>query len=361
MPIVPVSKHAENPIIRVADVKPSHPSLKVDCVFNPGATRFDGQVVLLLRVAESPLHSDPERPSVMFMADGELVVEELDKAALEAQGWDFSDSRAVRAMGTKGYLVPKYLTSMSHLRLARSSDGVHFDIDDEAFISPSDDYETWGCEDPRITFVDGRYFINYSSVSPRGICTSLVSTTDFVSIERHGIMFAPENRNVGIFGQQVNAKYYAANRPAPQMFGEPAIWLAESSDLLHWGNQRLLMNTAADGWDSGRVGCAFPPVITDAGWLFVYHAADATNRYCLGAMLLDADEPWVIKAKLPGPILEPTEPYELEGFFGNVVFSCGAVTDGDSLQIYYGAADYEVALATLSIKSLTDALLGEIR
>ncbi len=357
---VPVFKHESNPIIRVSEVTPTRSDLKVDCVFNPAAARCDGQVVLLLRVAESPLHSDPGRPSVMFMADGELVVEALDRAALEADGWDFSDSRAIRAMGTKGYLVPRYLTSMSHLRLARSTDGVHFDIDDEPFISPSGEYETWGCEDARITFAAGRYFINYSSVSPRGICTSLVSTADFVSIERHGIMFAPENRNVGIFPEPVKGKYYAANRPAPQMFGEPSIWLAESDDLLHWGNQRLLMSTSPDGWDSGRVGCAFPPVKIDEGWLFVYHAADSTNRYCLGAMLLEADEPSIIKAKLPGPILEPTESYELEGFFGNVVFSCGAVTDGDDLHIYYGAADYEVALATLSIRSLTEALLGEI-
>jgi beta-1,2-mannobiose phosphorylase / 1,2-beta-oligomannan phosphorylase len=354
--LIPVAKHGSNPIIRVADVTPSQPSLKVDCVFNPAATVYQDQVVLLIRVAESPVDSDPKGPSVVYMSGDELIVETLDRGALEGQGWDFSDSRAVRAMGSKGYLVPRYLTSMSHLRLARSDDGVHFDVDDAPFIAPTGEYETWGCEDPRITRVDDRYLINYSSISPRGICTTLVSTTDFKTVIRHGIMFAPENRNVGIFPELVHGKYYAMNRPSPQMFGNPAIWLAESPDLVHWGNQRLLMGTSAQGWENGRVGAAFPPIRVDDGWLFVYHAADTTNRYCLGAMLLDPDEPWVIKAKLTEPILEPTESYEIEGFFSNVVFSCGAVVDGDTLRIYYGVADTEIALADLSIEALMGAL-----
>ncbi|MEI8080676.1 MAG: glycoside hydrolase family 130 protein [Actinomycetes bacterium] len=359
MPSIPVQKNASNPIIRVSDVQPSARELQVDCVFNPAATKYRDQVVLLVRVAESPKGSEPSRPSVVYMAGDELVVETLDRPALEAQGWDFSDSRSVRAPGPKGYLVAKYLTSISHLRLARSADGVHFKVDDAPFISPTGEYESWGCEDPRITLVGDRYMINYSSVSPRGICTTLVSTTDFESIDRHGVMFAPENRNVGIFGEQVHGKYYAVNRPAPQMFGEPAIWLAESPDLVHWGNQRFLMGTSASGWESGRVGAAFPPVRTAEGWLFVYHAADPDNRYCLGAMLLDLDQPWVIKAKLAEPILQPTEPYETDGFFSNVVFSCGAVVDGDTLHIYYGVADTEIALADLSVSQLVDALLAE--
>ncbi len=350
-----------NPVIRVADVKPSRPDFTVDAVLNPAVATFEGETILLARVAERPIESDRERPAVVYVADGKIQSQRLDRAELEGQGWDFSDSRAISGPGRGGRMTVKYLTSISHLRLARSSDGVTFSIADEPFLSSGDELETWGCEDPRITQFDDTYVITYSGVSPMGILTKMATTSDFRTFDRKGVMLAPENRNVAIFPRKIGGKYYAFNRPVPQMFGYPAIWLAASPDLAHWGDQRFIMGTSDYGWESGRVGAAFAPFWTDDGWVFVYHAADSTNRYCLGAMLLDAEQPWVIKAKLPRPILEPQAPYETEGFFANVVFSCGGVVDGDRLRIYYGAADEQIAVADGSVDELLAALRQEER
>jgi predicted GH43/DUF377 family glycosyl hydrolase len=349
-------RFSANPVIRVADVKPSRPDFKVDAVLNPAVAQVGDETMLLARVAERPSYSDPAHPTVAFVADGRLQTLRLERSELEQQGWDFSDSRTVSGPGRGGRTVVKYLTSISHLRRARSTDGLAFTIDDQPFLAPGDELETWGCEDARITQIGDMYVITYSGVSPMGILTKMATTRDFVELERRGVMLAPENRNVAIFPRMIGGLYYAFNRPVPQMFGYPAIWLADSPDLTHWGNQRFIMGTSDTGWESGRVGAAFAPVWTEDGWVFIYHAADASNRYCLGAMLLDAERPWIIKAKLPRPVLEPEAPYETEGFFANVVFSCGGLVIGDRLRIYYGAADEQIAVAEGSVQELLAAL-----
>ena len=107
----------------------------------------------------------------------------------------------------------------------------------------------------------------------------------------------------------------------------------------------MVLHTTPDGWESGRVGGGAPPLLTPEGWLSIYHAADRYNRYCLGMFLTPADAPERIIRRAAAPILSPQADYETQGFFGNVVFSCGALLEGDILRVYYGAADSCVALA----------------
>ena len=216
--------------------------------------------------------------------------------------------------------------------------------------------EAFGVEDARITQIEGRYYVNYTAVSPYGIATALASTTDFETIDRRGLIFAPSNRDVTLFPEKVGGKYLCYHRPMPGMFPRLNIWLATSPDLLHWGELRVVLESQSDSWDSGRVGGGAPPIKTDQGWLSIYHAADANDRYCLGAFLTALDAPGKIIARSYEPIFVPEQPYETQGFYGNVVFTCGTVVQGDRLRLYYGAADERVALAEASISALIQSL-----
>jgi len=345
-------RHPQNPLIGPQDAAPSQPDFEVIGTFNAGVTTFGGETILLVRVAERPL-KDPKQPDFApiptLAGDGTLHVRVLRR---DDPDYDTADSRFVIHRPT-GELL---LTSMSHLRLARSRDGIHFMLGQTPWMKPTLSEEAFGVEDARITRVDDTFYVNYTAVSPRGISTGLVSTRDFAQFERHGIIFPPANRDVTIFPQRINGQYVCYHRPMPGMFGGYNIWMAESPDLVHWGNHRVVLASQAGGWEAGRVGGGAPPLWTEAGWLSIYHAADPQDRYCLGAFLTAHDDPARVIGRTHEPILSPEAPYEVEGFFGNVVFTCGALLDGDRLKLYYGAADETIALAEASLADVLAAL-----
>lgn len=344
-----VFRASENPIITPADVTPSRPDFETIGVFNAGVARYNDTVILLLRVAERPLAPD-ERACVVPMYDAganRLVTREFD---LSDPRFDFSDPRSVQGPSAV------YLTSLSYLRIARSRDGVHFEIDDAPALFPDNIYEAYGIEDPRISVIGGRYYVNYSAVSSLGVATALASTEDFVTFQRHGIILPPDNKDVAIFPEKIQGRYYALHRPSTSALGRPEIWLAESPDLLCWGHHRRVIGLRPDSWESARIGGGAVPFRIDQGWVEIYHGADTENRYCLGAVLLDADEPWKVIARSRQPILEPQAPYECEGFFGDVVFSCGALYEEKTVKIYYGVADTSMAYAEIAIDELLNSL-----
>jgi predicted GH43/DUF377 family glycosyl hydrolase len=144
----------------------------------------------------------------------------------------------------------------------------------------------------------------------------------------------------------------------PHFLGALNIWLAYSDDLRRWGDHSFLMGVQPGGWESGRIGGGAVPIKTEAGWLEIYHGATSDDHYCLGAVLLDLDDPGKVIARGKEPILIPEAAYETDGFVPNVVFTCGAVTEGDSLCIYYGAADDSIARADIRISELVHDLLS---
>ncbi|MBN2456628.1 MAG: glycoside hydrolase family 130 protein [Sedimentisphaerales bacterium] len=333
----------QNPIIKPDDIKPSREDFEVIGVFNPAVARFDNEVILLLRVAERPVSNKPGTvlAAVYDTAKAQVVLKEFSRKDSTV---DFSDPRLI--------ITPSqtYLTSISHLRLARSTDGIHFDIDDCPAIFPGSDYESFGIEDARITAVDSTYYISYVGVSAFGITTCLISTRDFKFFSRQGVIFCPDNKDVVIFPGRVRGNYYALHRPVSSLFKKHDIWISQSSDLVHWGNHRYLMGLRAKMWDEMKIGAGAVPFRIEDGWLEIYHGADQNNRYCLGALLLDADEPSKVLARSKVPILEPEAEYEQKGFFGNVVFSCGLLAEEEKLKIYYGAADATVCYAEIPLK-----------
>ena len=344
-----VLRSPHNPIIEPKDVRPSRDDLEVIGVFNTGVARFKDEIILLLRVAERPIseHPDVTFVPVYDVTKADIILKKFSKN--DPQN-DFSDPRLITRP------AETYLTSLSHLRLARSKNGINVKVDDTPAIAPANDYETFGIEDPRISLIDGTYYISYVAASPFGVTTCLISTRDFNSFQRHGVIFCPENKDVVIFPEKINGKHYALHRPVSPLFKKQDIWIAESPDLNYWGNHRYLCAPRAGCWDDKKIGASAVPFKIDRGWLEIYHGADHNNRYCLGAVLLDSQEPWKVIARSQIPILEPQADYEIEGFFGNVVFTCGLLYEENKLRIYYGVADTAVCYAEISLQDVLENL-----
>lgn len=338
--IPPLTRSSHNPLLIPSQVHPSREDLKVDGVFNAGATRRGDEVILLCRVAESAISSG-----------GYRYLPTLDPArgyqAVKVECWDtadpnldFSDSRFIRNRKTR--LIHR-LTSLSHFRLARGTVGGDFTIDQEPWIIPAGEQESWGIEDPRITKLGDRYWITYSAISADGVGVGLISTTDFVAYERHGMILPPANKDAIIFPEPIKGDLWMLHRPINADIGGLNIWACRSKDLLHWTDHRLVYRAGQRGaWENGRVGAGAPPVKTMRGWLLVYHGADEKHRYHAGLMLLDLKDPTTVLGLGSLPFFSPEEDYETEGFFGKVVFPMGVVEGPEGLWIYYGAADDKV-------------------
>jgi predicted GH43/DUF377 family glycosyl hydrolase len=342
------SRMPENPILRPADIRPSIPGMTVESLLNPGAFRFQDKTWLLLRVAERP-EQKPGKTSFPIMgATGELQILEFDNADPQL---NLSDPRVINYAGTD------YLTTMSHLRLVTSEDGIHFQEDPSfpAFLG-SGELEAYGIEDCRVTQFGMSYLLTFTQVSENGVGVGLRSTTDWREIRHHGMIFPPHNKDCAIFSEQIGGRYFALHRPSSPNIGGNYIWLAESPDLDHWGHHRCIARSRPGKWDSARVGAGAAPIRTPEGWLEIYHGADANHRYCLGALLLDLESPWKVLARSNDPLMEPLADYERVGFFGNVVFTNGHVVDGDALTLYYGASDSVICGARFSIREILQTL-----
>ncbi|WP_080059877.1 glycoside hydrolase family 130 protein [Spirosoma aerolatum] len=341
---------SDQPILQTHDVKPSVEGFDVLGAFNPAACLFNDEVILLVRVAEAP-KAEPGfiRIPLIDVVDGipTLSIKQFPEP---------SEPYDPRLLSLNGKV---YLTSMSHLRLARSRDGIHFQIENKPFLFPARLDEAFGIEDARITFLEGKYWITYTAVSEHGPGVGLAVTTDFVHVERIGMILPPPNKDVTLFPQRINGKYMLLHRPMVSEIGKPSIWLAESDDSIHWGNHRFLFGGRGHidtdplghsfSWEGGKIGAGPEPILTDEGWLVCYHGADATHSYSLALALLDKDDPARVLDRSNLPLLTPEHLWEREGFFPNVVFSNGWIQWPDSGRIwmYYGAADSGIGLAEL--------------
>jgi predicted GH43/DUF377 family glycosyl hydrolase len=280
-------------------------------------------------------------------------------------GLDVSDPRSIQV--TKPPAKPgarpevrDYLTQISHLRVARSTDGAHFAVDRLPAVTPSDSFEEYGCEDPRATLIDGVWHITYVSVGSVGITTSRLTTTDFRSFDRHGLMFLPDHKDVVLFPGRVQDRYVALTRPMPSSFNRVlGIWIAFSNDLVGWGGHRPLALPRPGMWDAVRTGAGTVPFRVPEGWLELYHGVDSEGQYAMGGLLLDAQDPTRVIARSPEPILTPDHDYEQSGFYRNTVFSCGHVPldeGGNRIRMYYGAADSCLAAADFDVKEIVASL-----
>mgnify|MGYP001183201499 CR=1 FL=1 len=293
-----------NPILTPKDIP-----LPAEAVLNPGAAEQDGETVLLLRVED-----------------------------------------------TSGF---------SDIYVARSRNGVDdWRIEPEPLLRhglPEWRYEQWGCEDARVTRLEEEkcWYITYTAYSQFGAAVGLARSCDLRSVERLGLIFSPNNKDACLFPRKFDGHWATLHRPDAGG-GIENIWTASSPDLVHWGNPHCVLSEGpGPSWDNVKVGAGPPPILTDRGWLLLYHGVKmyaGQMAYRVGAALLDRDHPHRILARSQRCLFKATELYEQSGLVPNVVFPTGLLLRGEELWMYYGAADTVVCLATVRLRDLLDIL-----
>jgi beta-1,2-mannobiose phosphorylase / 1,2-beta-oligomannan phosphorylase len=342
-------RFTQNPLLRPADLKPGIEGMEIVCLLNPGVFQFDGKIWLLLRVAERPKQVENKISFPVYNHKGEIEILSFDKNDPDL---DASDPRVIN------YKKKDYLTTLSYLRLVCSDDGIHFsEPDGYPPVFGKGELETFGIEDCRVATMKNEFCLSFTEVSEFGVGVGLIRTKDWKNFSRDGMILPPHNKDCALFEEQINGKYYALHRPSSPELGGNYIWLAESPDLIHWGNHKCIATSRRDMWDSARVGAGGAPIRTEKGWLEIYHGANADHRYCLGALLLDINNPSRVISRSLQPIMEPVQLYEQTGFFGNVVFTNGHYVKGDNIFMYYGASDEVICGARLSVSDILASLI----
>jgi beta-1,2-mannobiose phosphorylase / 1,2-beta-oligomannan phosphorylase len=268
---------------------------------------------------------------------------------------------------------------VSVLGYATSCDGVHVDKrhNDPIYV-PSQPFESsspynhkapqykfasgggcfGGCEDPRITKVDDKFYMTYVAYNgwaPPRVALTSIKVDDFlkhnwnwdkpVLISKPGVV----DKNAAVLPEKINGKYVVFHRIFPNI-------LIDYVDDMHFDGNTFLkgeykIEPNYNSWDSRKVGVGAPPIKTEDGWLVIYHAVGDHDsaRYKMGAMVLDHNDPTKVLYRTKSPILEPREWYENEGYKSGVAYPCGAVAMNDMLHVYYGGADTVVCVASANI------------
>ncbi len=255
------------------------------------------------------------------------------------------------------------------LGLAESEDGFKFTPRPEPFMVPATDgvfaeYEAFGVEDPRITFLDGEYLITYSAYSRHGVRIALARTRDWQTVERVALISQADMRNVAIFPERFDGRYVRLDRPHSEI-SPWAIWISYSPDLVYWGDSRVVMKPMQYHWDEMKIGPGAPPIRTPRGWLHIYHGVFPTmdgSVYRLGVALHDLHDPAKILGVCDRWILQPEHPCEVTGYVHNVVFTCGAVPEDDgTVKVYWGGADKVMNVGIADLDELVDLCLTDRR
>jgi len=343
-------RFVENPLLSPKDIPASTKGLEITCLLNPGVFQFQEKTWLIVRVAERPSQKDDTISFPILTEAGSINIIEIHKDHAELI---VTDARVINYQGTD------YLTTLSHLRLLCSDDGIKFyEPEDYPALVGEGILEAFGIEDCRVAQIDEKYYLTFTSVSDNGVGVGLRTTTDWKNFEKHGMILPAHNKDCAIFEEKINGLFYALHRPSSVDIGGNYIWIASSPDGIHWGNHHCIVRTRKGQWDSKRVGAGAAPIKTAKGWLEIYHGANENHQYCLGAFLLDLNDPTKVIARTELPIMVPTADYEISGFFGNVVFTNGHIVEpnGDTVTVYYGASDEFVCGAKFSISEIISLL-----
>jgi predicted GH43/DUF377 family glycosyl hydrolase len=223
-----------------------------------------------------------------------------------------------------------------------------------------DPFARLGVEDPRITPLDGLFYLTYCKASvasaatpplswepaPFRVRTGIGVSEDFQEMREIGTILPECNSKDGVlFPGRIGGRYTALVRLYP------SIQLVTSPDCREWSEPQTVMEPVPGAWEGERIGAGPPPVLTPWGWLLLYHGNEYLtlpgNRrlYAMGLAVLDHDNPARVLYRHPDPIFRPEAPYEVEGPVGNVVFGTGLIELGDRFYLYYGAGDGVIGVA----------------
>jgi beta-1,2-mannobiose phosphorylase / 1,2-beta-oligomannan phosphorylase len=308
------------------------------------------------------------------MSPRELFARHPANPILAAADWPYPVNvvfnPAAAQVGDTTVLIARVedLRGISHLAVVRSANGVDgWAIDPEPFLAAEDgvESEVWGFEDPRVVFVPEleRWVVTCTAYGPAGPAVFLATTEDFVTVERHGVIRHPDDKNAALLPHRVDGKWVLFHRPKTEFGGAHGeILLSRSPDLESWSSpEQVLRPREGAWWDSSRIGIGPPPLETEHGWLLIYHGVKEMvggSVYRVGLALLDRDDPTCVLHRLPEWVFGPDAPYERTGDVPNTVFPCGLVHDEATgmVRLYYGAADTSICLATARLDDLLDAV-----
>jgi beta-1,4-mannooligosaccharide/beta-1,4-mannosyl-N-acetylglucosamine phosphorylase len=323
-----ILRHPENPILTRHDVP--YPAT---LVFNAGVTFYSGQYVCVFRN-------------------------------------DFGEWGNPELLGT-------------NLGLATSSDGIHWKVNSKPiwtvedvikdtatfFSGLSNEREILRAYDPRLTIIEDQCYMCFALDTCHGLRGGIARTTDFHHFEVLNLS-TPDNRNMVLFPERINGKYFRLERPMPvysrQMQTHFDIWGSDSSDLKYWGNHQGVLWLEQVPFAKDKIGPSAPPVKTKYGWLTLFHAVDRDpkrgkngweeiwqKRYSVGVMLLDLENPSKVIGISKEPLMVPEYSYEKNGFRNDVLFPGGMILEkSGEVKIYYGAADTVECLATIDVNDL---------
>lgn len=268
---------------------------------------------------------------------------------------------------------------ISTIGIGKSSDGIHFE-NRMPFITPNEPFDRFGCEDPRVTFFEGNYYIFYTALSSypfsaEGIRVAVAISKDLKSIQEKHLVTSFNAKAMTLFPERINGKItviFSAHTDSPpakiviaqmdkiEELWSPNFWERWQKEMDHY-----VIEPKRNQYDHVEVGA--PPIKTKYGWLFIYShiqnyfPGGGERIFGIEALLLDLKNPRIIIGRTDGPILAPEEPYEISGYVGNVVFPSGAIVESDTLTIYYGASDTTVALAKVNLTDLLSSISPELK
>lgn len=295
-------RYAGNPILTGKDF-PAEAGIKT--VFNSGAIKWGKKYIMVCRVEDAALH-----PKMWI-----------------AESWD-------------GY------------RFVPRPSPIPMPDNDPEFA----EYTAGMYYDPRVTEIDGTFYLLHAAHSSHTCRLSLIATQDFEKFEWLGFISEPDNRNGVLFPEKINGSYARLDRPnTGDRIGD--IWISYSPDLIHWGRSKCVMRNSQVKWAWTKIGPGAPPIKTPEGWLNIFHGVRTQCAqhyvYQLGVSLLDLEDPSKVIAQAKEAILQPEELYELVGQTPSVVFTSGAVAeDNGEVKVYYGGADTVQCVATTTVEEL---------
>ncbi len=323
-----IEKYEANPII-----EPRNGNFwELKATFNPAAAYADGRIHLLYRAIGG---DDVSTLGYAATDDGVTISERPDEFAFEH-----------RTRGPKPLVAPPKINYLS----GGGSSG--------------------GAEDPRLTIMDDeeRVYLTYTAFDGWGsvrIALSSIAKGDFVNRRWRWsapVFLSPPgeiHKNWVLFPEKINGKYAILHSISPEVSVEYVDDLSEFEDETRNIKSQYDRHSNSEEWDTWVRGAGPPPIRTRLGWLLFYHAMDVRdpNRYKLGAMILDANDPTTVLYRSRVPVLEPEEWYENTGWKSGVVYSCGAVVKDGELYVYYGGADSVVCVAVANLDHFLDELV----
>ena len=294
--------------------------------------------------------------------------------------------------GNKIYGLYRSISAIDRMRdpeqisivgIGESDDGIHF-TNRTQLIEPKEEWDKYGCEDPRVTYFEGKYYIFYTALSkypfgPEGIKVAVAVSSDLKKIDERHFVTPFNAKAMTMFPERIDGKIvvlfsaHTDNPPAKMAFARfdkvEDIWNHEKWNEWEKNIDQYTIDPRRNEYDHVEIGA--PPVKTEHGWLLVYSHIQNYFRgegnqgldriFGIEALLLGENDPQHIVGRTGGPMLVPEEAYELSGYIQNVIFPSGALIEGDTLNVYYGAADTTGCMAQVNLEDLISSMHPERR